>query len=228
MLWEWSNDHSFVYILDLDGTLMPSAEIDNQCFWRAVFACFGEKEKLPDLHGFKHITDSGILNEWCILELGRPPLADETRKIKKLFVQFLKSAANRDPGHFQLFPGVSVWLKAVSEQTNVHAGIATGGWEHSARLKMKLSGLDQFDLPLASSDDAMARTDIMQLAAQKIFKKQADPATKMTYVGDGTWDLEASRQLGWDFIGISTGIKAQQLLQAGAPFVQADYRKKLA
>jgi len=55
MLWQWANDRIHVFILDLDGTLLPSAEIDDQCFWSAVFECFGARQSLPDLQGFKHV-----------------------------------------------------------------------------------------------------------------------------------------------------------------------------
>ena len=225
MLWKWADSRNQVFILDLDGTLIPSAEIDNACFWQAVFTCFGERDALPDLHAFKHVTDSGILDEWCVRELGRPPRTEETGQIRQHFLQLLKSAAIRQPRYFRLLPGVREWLEAVRDQENVYAGIATGGWGHSARLKLKLSGLDRFDLPLASSDDAVARTEIMQIAARKTLGLQREKKAVFTYVGDGAWDLQASQQLDWNFIGIAGGTRAAQLKQAGAIHVQADFCK---
>ena len=73
MLWKWVNSSTQVFILDLDGTLMPTAEIDDECLWQAVFGYFEMRDRPPDLHDFKHVTDSGILDEWCVRELGRPP-----------------------------------------------------------------------------------------------------------------------------------------------------------
>lgn len=227
MLWQWANNRINVFILDLDGTLMPSAEIDNQCFWQAVFACFGERESLPDLHGFTHVTDSGILDEWCLNELGRSPHEEEVEQIRQRFLQLLETASIRQSCHFKPLPGVINWLEAVSENSRVHAGIATGGWEHSARLKLKLSGLDRFDLPLASSDDAIARTDIMEIAANKTIADQGSTDTVFTYIGDGAWDLHASRLLGWEFIGIASGQQATRLKKAGANRIHADFRKAL-
>ncbi|NOR18670.1 MAG: HAD hydrolase-like protein [Xanthomonadales bacterium] len=224
MLWEWANDRSTVFILDLDGTLMPSAEIDNQCFWEAVFRCYGKKESLPDLHGFKHVTDTGILDEWCIGEIGRPPLRAETEQIKQLFLQLLQAAASSNPAQFTALPGVCDWLEAVSKNAMVHAGIATGGWERSASMKMKLSGLDRFNLPLASSDDAAPRTEIMRNAAQKTFIEPLDFEADYIYIGDRIWDLQASQELGWGFIGIATGAPATLLQQAGATHIQPDFR----
>jgi len=225
MLWEWVNSGTQIFILDLDGTLMPSAEIDNECFWNAVFECFGKREKLPDLHQFKHVTDSSILDEWCIGELGRPPGAQEIKQIKCHFAQLLESAFMLQPAHFSALPGVKSWLDAVSHNDHVVAGIATGGWQHSARLKLKLSGLDQFDLPMASSDDAMTRTEIMQIAAQRTLGHAIGNEVVFTYVGDGLWDLQASRELNWRFIGIAAGTRAEQLRQAGANLVRKNFLK---
>jgi phosphoglycolate phosphatase-like HAD superfamily hydrolase len=223
MLWEWENGAARVYILDLDGTLMPTAAIDNECYWQAVFGVFDKHGQLPDLHDFKNVSDGGILHEWCMRELGRPASAQETTQIKRLFGEFLQSAFALQPGHFSPLPGVDEWLAAIRCSRHVLAGIATGGWEHSARLKLKYSGLDRFDLPLASSDDAIERTAIMRIAAQRTLGQQAVEDTFFTYVGDGAWDVAASRALNWGFIGIATGQQALRLRQAGANLVQENF-----
>ena len=225
MLWEWVNTGTQVFILDIDGTLMPSAEIDNECFWQAVFECYGGRASLPDLHGFKNVTDAGILNEWCAMELGRPPHVDEKRQIKHRFCQLLESAFRCQPAHFSPLPGVEEWLDATAYHAHVQVGIATGGWKHSAQLKLQLSGLSRFGLPLATSDDAIARTEIMQIAEQRTLGCQAGKQADLTYVGDGAWDLEASRELGWKFIGIASGKQANLLRSAGADQISQNFRQ---
>jgi phosphoglycolate phosphatase-like HAD superfamily hydrolase len=106
-----------------------------------------------------------------------------------------------------------------------HITIATGGWAHSARLKLKLSGLDRLDLPLASLDDALTRPEIMQVAVQKTLGHRPPTGACFTYVGDGIWDLQASQMLGWKFIGVAKGERAEQLKKAGASHVRADFCK---
>ena len=225
MLWEWVNSGTQVFILDLDGTLMPSAKIDNECFWQAVFACYGNHDQLPDLHAFKHVTDTGILDEWCDRQLGRSPNVNETRQIKQHFAQLLESAFVLQPEHFKPLPGVSDWLEAAIDN-NVYVGIATGGWQNSALLKLKLSGLNRFELPMASSDDAVSRTEIMQIAAQRTLGHHGDKKAVFTYIGDGIWDLQASNELGWRFIGIADGKRASQLSLAGADQIHKNFSKK--
>ena len=225
MLWEWSNSGNQVFILDLDGTLMPSAEVDDNCFWQAVFDCYGERTAQPGLHGFTHVTDTGILNEWCHRELGRPPRPEEVSHIRQCFLDLLKAAWKRQPEHFKPLPGVLAWLEAVGAEKNVFAGIATGGWGHSARLKLELAGLQRFNIPLASSDDAIPRSEIMQIAARKTLHDLPVDEAAFTYVGDGPWDLQASQTLEWNFVGIASGIRAEQLRNAGAVHIQADFQK---
>jgi phosphoglycolate phosphatase-like HAD superfamily hydrolase len=225
MLWQWAINKTQVFILDLDGTLMPSAEIDNQCFWQAVFECYDLHGALPDLHGFKYVTDTGILREWCIRKLDRSATSEETRQIRQRFSQLLQNASSRHPGYFSPLAGVEDWLQAVQDNPHVFAAIATGGWEHSARLKLSVSGLDRFELPLASSDDADARTKIMQIAARQVRELHAVEGAVISCVGDGTWDLQASRLLNWTFIGIASGVQAERLRKAGAGYVQADFTR---
>lgn len=225
MLWERLNSGNQVFILDIDGTLMPSAKIDDECFWQAVFACFGETVSVPNLHGFRNVTDSGILSEWCKRELGRAPRQPETEQIKKKFKQLLQSASSSEPDHFCPLPGVTDWLEAVAERDGVFAGIATGGWGRTARLKLELSGLDRFDLPMASSDDAEPRTRIMQIAARRTCENQAVGNSVFTYIGDGVWDLHASMDLKWEFIGIASGARAAELSEAGAEHIRTDFCK---
>jgi len=182
-------------------------------------------DSLPDPHNFKNVTDNGILNEWCLCELGRLPREQETTQIRQAFLQRLESVAIQQPEHFNPMPGVTQWLKAVNANNYSIAAIATGGWAHSARLKLQLSGLDRFKLSLASSDDALTRPEIMQVAVRKALDHRPQTGVGFTYVGDGTWDLQASQKLGWEFIGIAKGERAKQLQKAGASHVRADFCK---
>ena len=225
MLWQWVNSGTQVFILDLDGTLMPSAEIDNECYWQAVYECYDLPHRLPDLHDFQNVTDSSILHEWCVRQLGRSPLDDEVNVIKLRFVELLEIAHAQQSDHFTPLPGVVQWLEAATQQAHVFTGIATGGWALSARLKLKLSGLERFDLPLASSDDALTRTGIMQTALKRTVEIQGSDPPLISYVGDGAWDLQASRQLGWNFIAIASGDRARQFRLAGVDQIRTDFRK---
>jgi phosphoglycolate phosphatase-like HAD superfamily hydrolase len=77
-------------------------------------------------------------------------------------------------------------------------GIATGGFGHTARMKLEHVGLPTEGLTLASSDDGYDRAEIMRLCLARL----GGDAHAAVYVGDGPWDLEATRRAGWSFVGI--------------------------
>lgn len=208
-----------VFILDLDGTLMPSHVVDNDCYWRAVEAVYGVPSAIPELQGFAHVSDSGILAQWASEQLNRAPTGDELAAIKREFLRLLEAAAADRPEVFQPLPGADAWLERVNARHPV--AIATGGWGHTARFKLAHSGLARHALPVASADDAVAREDIMRHALDLL----GEPITRpgVTYLGDGPWDARAAAALGWAFIGIASGRRAAKLHAAGARSVHENF-----
>ena len=215
-----------IYILDIDGTLIPSAEIDNTCYWQAAGRAFGVSGEPLALHGFRDVTDSGILQEWHRRRFGTDPAEGAVRAMREAFLSLTREAAARDPRAFRPVAGVERWLDRRAERGEPVA-LATGGWGHTARFKLDRSGLARYRLPLASSDDAVRRVDIM-LAARELLP--ASPGNgkasgDVTFIGDGVWDLRASQELGWDFIGLASGDRRRRLLEAGAKRVVPDFRR---
>jgi len=209
-----------IYILDLDGTLMPTHELDNVCYWRAVHEVFGTRPGTVPLTTFTHVTDPGILLEWCQHQVGRPPTMGEAADVRARFLTHIEQEAARDDRHFKPTRGVRRWLQHVTDE-GAAVAIATGGWGHTARFKLQRSGLDAWRLPLASADDRNTRIEIMQLALERVPGTAA--GITPTYVGDGPWDATAARELGWGFIGIAGGKRAQVLRGCGARQVHADF-----
>ena len=203
------------FILDLDGTLMPSSAVDNQCYWAAVTEVFGAPGRTLELDGFGSVTDIGILSQWCELALDRAPTGAEVADVQSAFLQALEHAAREDPSAFEPTLGLRRWLAHRAAAPGV-TGIATGGWGATARWKLRRAGLDELELPLASSDDAAERTDIMRIALDRSGGLVGEP---VTYLGDGPWDLAASRALGWAFIGVASGTTARRLRESGAGHV---------
>ena len=212
-----------IFILDLDGTLMPSHGVDNECYWRAVHAVFRTEPETPELDGFTHITDQGILDEWTRTRFGRKPTTTETGLVQARFLEFLRAEASRRPGEFQPVKGLEAWLDCLASNCDTRAAIATGGWAHTARFKLKFSGLARFGLPLASSNDAVSRIDIMRTALGKLGLASAPGNPRPTYIGDGPWDALSSLELGWDFIGIASGDRADALRRCGAASIIEDF-----
>lgn len=217
-----------IYILDIDGTLLRTHEIDNNCYWDAVQQVFGPQDLSRQLLDYEHVSDSGILDQWCRQNLGRGPSADETKTLRGLFLELLQDQARAQPELFEPRAGLLPWLERQHADPSKRLAIATGSWGNTAQFKLTASGLDRFGMALATADDAIRRTDIMSAAFSRLGLESGPEEFPVTYIGDGPWDYHASMELGWRFIGIAEGPRADALWQLGARQVHADFRPLLA
>jgi phosphoglycolate phosphatase-like HAD superfamily hydrolase len=213
------------YILDIDGTLLPTADVDNRGFWAAVGQVFGRGQRARTLTGYRNITDIGILEQWCEEQIGRAPEADEVEAVELGFLEQLQQFTQSHPDHFKPRRGVLDWLHQCQAEPSISLALATGGWERTASFKLEISGLQQFGLPMSSCNESRERTRIMGHALDQLSRTQARAPCghHVTYFGDGTWDAHSSHQLGWNFVGIASGTAAQRLREAGATSINEDF-----
>ena len=125
----------------------------------------------------------------------------------------------------QATPGACELL-AELENADHPVAIATGGWTPSARFKLSRSGIDWEKVPSAFACDAHPREQIISLAidrAARLHRCTPEDFGRIVYVGDGVWDLKASRALGLSFVGIASGDRAGQLRASGAETVFEDF-----
>ena len=103
-------------------------------------------------------------------------------------------------------PGARSFLEHLESSPDYPVAFATGAHEASARYKLVTAGFSIEGMPLASSSDAVVREHIMLQARDRAAQRHGVPFTGITYFGDAVWDINASSNLGWDFIGIGPGI----------------------
>ena len=123
-----------------------------------------------------------------------PPNDERFTSVKERFLLLLRQYIDTE-GPFTPLPGALDFIARLTVQEDVGVAIATGGWRDSARMKLEAAGFDTRDLPLASSDDAMERTSILQHALDSLPGRYEN----IVYYGDGEWDRRAVRELGWTF-----------------------------
>ena len=210
-------------VFDIDGTLTNTSQVDHACYWRALCEVFGIVAHQPDWSGFCHVTDLGIACEACERYLGRVANRQELDAVRQRLVALLEVALIvKDPRTFQI-RGASAALALLRESPDFAIALATGGFRASAEVKLRRAGLFDASIPWASSDDAVAREQIMRVAAARAAEKYAVEFAAFTHVGDGVWDVKAARELGWNFIGVAAGEDAERLRCAGAVNIIADY-----
>ena len=180
-------------IVDVDGTLLRSAEQDDKLYRRAVEQVIGAVRFRPDLRDYERVTDTGILLQ--ILEDNAIDVSDALVKdVKAAFFAGIDEYI-KEQGPFEALPGARQFIARLKGSPLNGLAIATGGWRTSAEMKLRTAEFDTVGVPFASSDDAIERVDIMRIALDSL----GGDFDAVTYYGDGHWDREASRRLGWRF-----------------------------
>jgi len=191
-------------MFDIDGTLVDSVGFDSRYYAEALRSVLNVE--IDDTwRPYKHVTDSGILEELLASrEFDRP--IDELRAMaKQKFVASVRAHLVRDPAAVREIAGAKALFEHLRRQPGVRVAIATGGWAETARLKVAAVGIDANAVAFATSSDAHERTRIMQLAEQRALGGAA-PASR-TYFGDGAWDKRASAELGYRFVAIGRAVE---------------------
>lgn len=211
-------------MFDLDGTLLESGALDVHCFSGALKSVLGVEGINGDWGAFRYVTDVGIVAEIAAGRLRRPATRDELAAIKAGVLELLRQQTVTSPEEFAPIPGAPALLEGLARERGCGVAIATGCWRESARIKLATAGFDLDRYPLASCDDSHRREEIMQAAHQRARTRFGVSAFEtVTYVGDGVWDLRASRSLGYHFIGIGRGDAGGALRREGAGCVLADF-----
>lgn len=187
-------------ILDIDGTLLHSAEDDDRIYREAVRTILGEVTLRADLSEYHAVTDTGILLQ--VLEdngIGYSPGLLAT--VQAEFAARIREHI-RQRGPFEPLPGAREFVAALRRSGEHAAAIATGGWQVTARMKLASAGFAIDGLPIATSDDASERTAIMRVALEAL----GGEFSRVTYFGDGEWDRRASLELGWTFQPVGSAL----------------------
>jgi phosphoglycolate phosphatase-like HAD superfamily hydrolase len=203
-------------MLDIDGTLTQSYEYDRQIFGLAIAEVLGCPPVDADLNAYIDKTSTGVTQEAIRRLTGRNPEAEQFEEVKRRVLWHLDMMYQEFPGNFGEVPCASRFLERLRKLDGVEIAIATGCWLSEARFKLRASGLNVDGIPLATSDDDRNRLRIMEIAAEKARDFYTCPAfERVVYLGDGPWDLQASRSLGYGFIGIGPRVQALEVSEAG-------------
>jgi phosphoglycolate phosphatase-like HAD superfamily hydrolase len=205
-------------VFDIDGTLTRTYSLDEELFARTFYDLYGWKLDTDWTH-YRHATDQGIAEEALSRCLGRTAVSAEIVPIRERYMALLSAELAHDSEALQV-PGAGAAIRRTIA-AGYSVAFATGCWEDSARLKLARASIDINGLPLTTCDDSIDRFEILRLATQRA--KRLQPVKGAVYVGDGPWDLAASRNLGISFIGIACDQSAR-LATFGVKNVLPDFR----
>ncbi len=183
-------------LFDVDGTLVESMAVDTAIYFDAIQSVLGTVDIRERLSDYEHVTDMGILGQ--ILDDNRLSRdADVMREIETGFVARIEDHI-RSTGPFPAIDGAVGMLERCKQAPDTRVAIATGGWRQSASAKLRSAGFDLDGVPLASSNDAASRIEIMRIALARI----GTGMDSVVYFGDAEWDRRACAELGWDFVAV--------------------------
>ncbi len=191
----------YAVIADVDGTLLRSAEDDDRLYRQAVERVLGEVRFRAHLGAYEQVTDSGILLQ-VAEDNGLRPSPALIADVQDAFVRLVAEHIERH-GPFEPLPGARRFVARLKASASAEIAIATGGWRRSAELKLRAAGFDTDGVPIVTSDDAIERTDIMRIALDSLPGR----FDCVMYYGDGYWDRQASRRLGWHFRAVGPTLK---------------------
>jgi beta-phosphoglucomutase-like phosphatase (HAD superfamily) len=194
-----SRSEMHAVILDIDGTLIESNEVDAGLYVSAIRSVLGPVRLRESWERYDHVTDSGILEDICA-DNGVVLARDAIEQIKSRFVESLARHIGTS-GAFPEIPGARDFVASLRNSSRHAVAYATGGWGVPARLKLSSAGFP-LDIPLASSDDFPDRMSIMKHALALIGRE----ALSVTYYGDGSWDRVATRRLRWQFVAVGAAL----------------------
>jgi len=184
-------------MFDIDGTLVNSSKFDEACYLEAARILFGV-EIPPDIDDYKHATDSGVLDE----VITRYNISGDRntihRMFKNVFFNLISEHIANNSKKIQQIKGASHFIKHLQDLPNAKVAFATGGWEETAKLKLKAANINIDGCAFASSSDHYERTEIMKIAESKVLTDR--PFDSKTYFGDAHWDKKASETLNYRFI----------------------------
>lgn len=208
-------------IFDIDGTLTNTKEVDDKCYLRAFQKVFDVDIRNQNWSAFRNVSDWGITEEIFLNEWNRVPTDKEYKALQEEFIHQLKIEKDRDPSQFLEVNGAKILIKFLKELDHP-LGIATGGWEESAKLKLDAAGIEIEDLGFSNSSRFKTRQDILKDVIFQLSDDRDFEPTDIIYFGDGMWDMLTCRKMGIHFIGIDYDGN-QKLKDAGVIPVFKDF-----
>lgn len=210
-------------IFDIDGTLTNTNTADEFCFKRSVEDFFGLRDVSTDWAAYRHSTDSGILNELTTKAFGSPASEAEMAAFKARFVEHLDRLKKERPEEFREVPGAMKIFSEILKGSQFKVAIATGAWRPSAHFKLGSADIPFSETPFGCAEDAFDRKDIVTAAIRRAEEKYKTTFSKSVYIGDGSWDLKAAKELGIGFLGMDCKADGKKLRDLGAAHIIHDY-----
>ena len=189
-------------IFDIDDTLIQTFDFEGTFYIKAVKHVLGNITINDNWGHYKNVTDVGILKQ--LMDENKIQDKSLIQKVRNKFGELIQSYLENG-GQCSPIKGAVEWLQKIRLEKKNQIGIATGGWGHTAKLKLQHAGFDIQGLVLCSCDDSEERIEIMK----KCLDQLGGLNSNVVYFGDGDWDQKACDELRWRFVGVGLNLKGK-------------------
>jgi phosphoglycolate phosphatase-like HAD superfamily hydrolase len=211
-------------IFDIDGTLTQTSHVDEICFTRAFADAHGVEVISDHWIGCPHVSDSGVTQHLFQYYFGRDPHDHESIAIKQRLVDLLEEHHLIDQSYFAEIPRAAETFNQLVESRGWAKAIATGCWQPSAEMKLRVASINYQGVPGGFAEDGVARESIVGAAISRSrVNYRREDFDRIVSIGDGVWDVRTAARLGLPFVGVACGARAEMLREAGAKHVIPDF-----
>lgn len=209
-------------IFDIDGTLVYSNKVDSQCFADTYQKVYGLPFPTIDWRQYPAVSDTTIFDAVIQQHFQRRPDRSEMEAFCEHFVASIEERRREVPEEFKEVPGARQTIDHLRDREDCMLGIATGGWERPARVKLQHVGISLDTIFFSGADGHWTRENIIESVVTPAMRAH-DGIEKVIYIGDAIWDVTTTRNLGMDFVGVRREHDQEVLLSAGASHVIPNY-----
>ncbi|MCB0677144.1 MAG: HAD family hydrolase [Saprospiraceae bacterium] len=210
-------------IFDIDGTLLYSQRRDSHSFALIYEKLYGRPFPTIDWQQYPHVTDTSIFATVIDRHFRRAAGWDEMESFQDHFVDLLLENRRHYPADYLEVPQACRAIEQLRADDRFVLGIATGGWMRPALLKLAHIGLNTEDMVMSFADRKHTREDIIGEVVSRVRATRTD-IERIVYVGDAPWDVETTRRLQMNFVGVRWRGDHDVLAREGAAQVITDYR----
>jgi phosphoglycolate phosphatase len=206
---------TYLFLFDIDGTLIASGGAGEYSMRLAVEDMFGEKDGLAGVE-IAGRTDH-LITENVFKKFGVPWTPERATEFLDLYLLHLAEELPRKKG--RLLPGIVELLEVLKARPDVAMALLTGNLERGAEIKLTHYGVWNYFEFGAYADDHSDRNRLGPFAQARAQERHGVefPPERIFVLGDTPHDITCGRAINAKTVAIATGGFSREQLAAQQP-----------
>lgn len=189
-------------IFDIDGTLCHSRKVDDKSYINAFKKVLNIEIENTNWDTYKNVTDYYVTHDIIYNALNYKPDDSLINKVIDAYAEELMYRVQKDRNSYISIPGSNELVNYLLNNNNSYiTGIATGGFNKTAKFKLGLLGFNFADETIFCSGEYRTKQEMINAFIIQE-KTKGHILEKIIYIGDREYDYNVSKELNIDFIGI--------------------------